>query len=299
MRYMNERAKARITLLLCFALAVVLVGGMGSALGCRRTPEPPSAPETPETPEPPPESELETATVRLYFVRGEKIGVAGREVTADTSPEAIAEAAVAALLEGPSATDREFGLSTAIPDGVRVNGVEFAGSTATLDLTGAFASGGGSLSMQLRAAQVVCTLTQFDGIDSVSFKIDGTPTDNLGGEGIKIGPTVGRQDFEDALPAILVEEPYPGQVVTSPVTASGSSNTFEATHQLEVVDPEGLIVTEQFVTATSGTGTRGTWTATVEFTNAHPGRLGALIFYESSAKDGSRINIVEVPVMMN
>ena len=39
-----------------------------------------------------------------------------------------------------------------------------------------------------------------------------------------------REGFFDAVaPAIVVESPYPGQVVSSPLTVSGFSRTFEAT----------------------------------------------------------------------
>jgi hypothetical protein len=47
-----------------------------------------------------------------------------------------------------------------------------------------------------------------------------------------------------------------------------------------------------------GTGTRGTFDITATFDVPHPG-LGEVTVFENSAKDGSRINIVEVPIRLS
>ena len=60
-------------------------------------------------------------------------------------------------------------------------------------------------------------------------------------------------------------------------------------------DGEGLIVYEEPAMATSGTGTRGTFDVTATFDVPREG-IGAVIVFEESARDGSRINLVEVPV---
>jgi hypothetical protein len=75
------------------------------------------------------------------------------------------------------------------------------------------------------------------------------------------------------------------------------SNTFEATLLYEIVDPSGRIVEEGFATATSGSGTWGTFDFTVVYEIQYEG-VGALIVFEESAQDGSRINLVEIPVRM-
>jgi hypothetical protein len=49
--------------------------------------------------------------------------------------------------------------------------------------------------------------------------------------------------------------------------------------------------------ATSGTGTRGTFDVTVPF-NAQPGAAIVLRVFEQSARDGSEINIVEIPLVV-
>ncbi|MDZ4169783.1 MAG: Gmad2 immunoglobulin-like domain-containing protein [Coriobacteriia bacterium] len=281
----------RVIALMC-ALSLLAVSGCSGGADVVPTRQP-GIQETATPPAPPPES----TRILAYFTRGEQVGV-GARTSAASGTEALAEAAMEALLAGPTAEEREFGLGTTIPEGTRLNGVAVDDGVATVDLSPEFASGGGSLSMLLRVTQVVCTLTQFSDVDRVAFALDGEKATSIGGEGIVVDPPVDRAAFEGQLPAILIEYPAPGETVASPLTAWGSSNVFEATHQLNVTDPDGLIIVDTFVTATSGTGTRGTWSETVEFGPIKRAGLGAVIVFELSAKDGSQQNIVEIPVQM-
>ena len=60
-------------------------------------------------------------------------------------------------------------------------------------------------------------------------------------------------------PAILVETPLPFEAVTAPLRVAGTANTFEATFEYDLLDPAGKVLSHDFVTATSGSGTRGTF----------------------------------------
>jgi Sporulation and spore germination/Immunoglobulin-like domain of bacterial spore germination len=230
--------------------------------------------------------------LRVYFVRLERMGAAGREVQATP---AVGAAAVRELLAGPTADDRSAGLQSEIPSGTKLNGLTIDNGVATVDLSRAFQSGGGSTSMQLRVAQVVYTLTQFRSVKRVRFRIDGEPVDAIGGEGVVVDPPVSRGAFEDQTPAILVESPTPGSVVTSPLRVRGTANTFEATLNLRLLDGSGKVLYDNFTTATSGSGTRGTFEQTIPFTISKDGP-GTLVAYEHSAADGSEINVVRIPV---
>jgi germination protein M len=277
------------------AIALVLVLAVAGACTRDTTPIERPVPQPEPTVTPEPEEPEATTEFTVYLIRGETLGVAVREV-----PEtvAVARAALEELLAGPTLLDTEAGLVSEIPEGTRLNDVSVAEGVATVDLSSEFESGGGSLSMQLRVAQVVFTLTRFPTVESVAFMIDGTPVEAIGGEGIMVSPPVTRAAFADnTLPAILVETPAPWQEVRSPLRLTGMSNTFEATLNYEVVDASGLIVAEGFGTATAGSGTWGTFDLTVPFDITRPG-VGALIVFESSARDGSRINLVEIPLHM-
>ena len=131
-------------------------------------------------------------------------------------------------------------------------------------------------------AQVVYTLTQFPEVEQVEVQ-----------DGVRDAA-----DFEDQTPAILVESPLAFEDVASPLRVTGTANTFEANFQYELTDTDGRIVDESFVTATSGSGTRGTFDFTTAAYTVPFDGVGALIVFESSAKDGSRINLVEIPLRM-
>ncbi|MHB8643844.1 MAG: Gmad2 immunoglobulin-like domain-containing protein [Gaiellaceae bacterium] len=118
-------------------------------------------------------------------------------------------------------------------------------------------------------AQVVYTLTQFPTIKSVNGKT--------------------RSDVEEFVPAILVEQPLPDDTVSSPLHVTGNANTFEATFQYKLLDAAGTVLAKHFVTATSGSGTRGTFDFTIPFTIGSA-QAGTLVVYESSAADGSVIH---------
>jgi hypothetical protein len=125
-------------------------------------------------------------------------------------------------------------------------------------------------------AQLVYTLTQFPDTDSVEVH----------------GVEYRRADFEEQTPSVLVESPLPFAEITSPLSASGTANTFEATFNYELLDSDGNVVDEDFVTATSGTGTRGTF----DFTTGDFDEAATLVVFEISAEDGSRIHEVEIPL---
>jgi hypothetical protein len=239
--------------------------------------------------------------VSVYFVRDEAIAVgAGRPA----APPAVLGAALQALLAGPNDFEQGIGMSTAIPVGTQLLGVSITDRVAFVDLTSAFAAGGGTLSMTARLAQIVYTATQFPTVDGVRIMLDGELIDVLGGEGLIVDHPIDRTAFEfggelDMLaPVILPESPRPGDTVSPPLRTWGSSNTFEAAAMLELVAADGTeLIPETPFMATSGTGTRGTFDVTVPFAAATEGPA-VLRLFERSAMDGSRVNVVEVPVVV-
>ena len=276
-----------------FAAALVLLAaGCGGGTSAYETPATTAAPPAP-APGTTATVPAEQTSFRVYFVRGERLGVAGRSVA---KTQAVAAAALAALLAGPTAAERgDAGLGSEIPPDTRLLGVAVADGVATVNLSRTFESGGGSLSMQLRVAQVVFTLTQFPTVDRVRFQLDGAAAPAIGGEGVVVDPAVGRADFEAQAPAILVESPVPLERVSSPLRIRGSANVFEATFSAVLADASGAKLAEQVVTATSGTGERGTFDAELSFDALGPGRL-VLTVFALSAKDGSRQDVVEIPL---
>lgn len=232
----------------------------------------------------------ELADVRVYFVRDEHVATGGRQVDVP----AVAEGALEELLAGPDDVEAEIGMSSAIPAGTELLGIDIDDGLATVDLSRQFESGGGSLSMTLRVAQVVMTLTQFDTVDTVDIRLDGEAVEAIGGEGV-LATGLSRDDVRDQTPLILVESPVPGEVVGDEVRVTGTSNTFEAGIEWVLTDSDGLIVAEGFDMATAGTGTWGTFDLTIEVPD-DVGPRGSVIVFETSPADGSQENVYEVPI---
>ena len=197
----------------------------------------------------------ETSSARVYFLRDGEVWPVAREIpnAGDGVDHVLAE-----LAEGPTDEETELGLTTSLPEDFEVTEIDTDGLTNEA------------------LAQIVYTLTQFPDTDVVEF----------------LGEEYARDDFEVQTPSVLVESPLPFDEVTSPITATGTANTFEANFQYELLDADGNVVDENFVTATSGTGTRGTF----EFTTADVDDVATLVVFESSAEDGSRMNEVEIPL---
>jgi hypothetical protein len=189
------------------------------------------------------------------------------------------------------------GYTTAIPAGIATVTTTLDNGVATVDLPATFESGGGSASMFGRLAQVVLTATQFDGVDSVLFEIDGVPVDVFSGEGIILDGPQTRADYYDDAQAIYAATPANGSAVTSPITISGAANVFEATLAYEVTTVDGAVLAEGFTTATCGTGCWGDYSVEVPYTLTEDTE-GVVTVFTHSAEDGSRTNVVSYPVLL-
>jgi hypothetical protein len=242
----------------------------------------------------------ETTVVRAYFYLGGEPGSAGLVPLLREVPRtpAVGTAAIRALLAGPTATESaERVITSAVPDGSRLLGLTIENGVATVDLSSEFESGGGSLSITVRLAQVVYTLTQFPTVESVLFEIEGRPVSVFSGEGLVLDGPVGRAAFEDVLPSIYVDRPAYGAALGNPARIAGSANVFEATFLVTLLDGAGATIAETQAMATCGTGCRGTFDVTVPYAVTEAG-WGTLRVWDGSARDGSPENVREYPVWL-
>jgi hypothetical protein len=229
----------------------------------------------------------------VFLVRGEHVVPVRRAVP---PTQALARASLAALLRGPTAVERRSGYSSAIPSTTVLRDLALSHGLLTVDLNNRFQAGGGSLSMQLRVAQVVFTATQFSSVRRVAFRLDGKPVEAIGGEGVVVEPSVGRAVFEVVVPPILVEQPLSGDRIAAPLLVRGSANVFEARLFVDVQTPAGKLLAHRSVHASAGSGMRGRFSALI----ALPGAAGKVVVvaYARSARNGARIDIVRVPVTL-
>lgn len=218
-----------------------------------------------------------TTALSVYFLLDGKVWPVLRQVEEGA---AVATAALVELARGPTDEEQaELGFETAFdldepPEG---------DALAITDGVVRFEPSSPVALPEAGLAQLVYTLTQFATVDTVEIA----------------GELYTRADFESLTPAVLVESPRFFEDVGNPARATGTANTFEATFQYELTDTDGRIVDEGFVTATSGSGERGTFDFTTDEYEIPFDGVGALFVFELSAEDGSRINLVEIPVRMS
>jgi hypothetical protein len=232
---------------------------------------------------------------KVWFHRGEQLYVVNR---ARIATPRIGSAALTDLLAGPTTAEHDAGIGTQIPDGTELLGLIIDNDIATVDLTSEYESGGGTASMTMRLAQVVCTLDQFPTVKGVLFQLDGRAVDVLGGEGIVIDHPLRCRDYRDLLPAILVTSPASGETVDNPVTITGSANVFEANVTVEILDASGNVVGSGFTTATCGTGCRGSFEITLTYDVAKAQKGEIVVHDDDAAGTGQPPHEVHVPVVL-
>jgi hypothetical protein len=209
-------------------------------------------------------------------------------VTRRTRPltdAATARLALTTLIAGPTSAESAAGISSPIAAGTDFD-VSLAGGVATVDLPASFYAGGRDLA-RLRQAQVVYTLTQYPTITKIGFQKDGAAT----------GWPLGRADYADFLPPIVVASPVIGQRVSSGVTISGTANVFEATVSVRIRDARGAQIATTFTTATCGSGCRGRYSVSVKYQVGSVQR-GTVEVFSVSAEDGSDQHLVRIPVTL-
>ena len=105
----------------------------------------------------------------------------------------------------------------------------------------------------------------------------------------------------DAFNDLAVDFPTPNARVGLEFTAFGTSNLFEATHIVQVIAMAGatpIILAEQAVTATCGTGCVGTWTAEIQLPSAASGPATFRAFFYSP-EDGSPLAVTDIPIVID
>ena len=178
----------------------------------------------PDTTEPIPTAEPTMVEVKVYFLRGERLAIAHRQVAAPV----VLRGALTELLAGPTDDERVAGLSTEVPPGTTLLDVSLADGRAVVDLSRDYEAGGGTLSMTARLAQVIFTATQFDNSDRVLFWLDGEPVEFFGGEGIMLDEPQARMNVDRSFTGgVIVDTPLPGATVRSPFTVDGEGDLVE------------------------------------------------------------------------
>ena len=213
---------------------------------------PPTPSTTPSTTVPATAAPTDLVDVTVYFLRDERLVIAHRSVAAP----AVLRGAIEALLAGPTADEAAVGMTSTVPAGTTVLGVDLDDGLATIDLSGEFGSGGGSLSMFGRVAEVVFTATQFPNVDRVVFWMEGAPIEFLGGEGLILTEPQTRSMVDRTMSgSVIIDTPQPGETVSSPIRVTGEGDVYEAQFPIEIWQDGAQVGGLAPVTA----GAWGTW----------------------------------------
>lgn len=202
-------------------------------------------------------------TVKVAFLQGEQIGYVDR-------PGSSLEAAVRALLAGPTTAEARRELTTHVPPGTPLRSIKLTGGVATIDLGEKFATGTSVESLSARIAQLVLTATRYPSVRSVRLLIKGgTPLGLFPGV-VTLYP----------LTAKAVQAPnVPPPVAPAPPAPGGQSNE---TRVLQLRLDELGFLTREAVDGRAGPRTTSAvvafqkWSGLARDGNAGPATLAAL-----------------------
>jgi hypothetical protein len=144
------------------------------------------------------QASAQTEKATLFLVQGERLAPVQRELPAPVSVEAVLQA----LAAGPTTTEVQLGLRTALlaPGLMRSGGV--SGGIATIDLGLPFTEIAGRDQI-VALAQIVSTVTGLPGVGRARFTFDGQPVGILRGDGAVTTETVSRDDYATLAPVPL------------------------------------------------------------------------------------------------
>ncbi len=278
----NLRSLALIMLLLM--LVVV-------SAGCRRSQQP--AQPDPNQPTPVEPVKMDVAVYYLKSSQNDMYLV--REVHQVEKTTEVAKAALNELISGTPVT---AGAYRVLPADTKILGINVDQGLATVDFSAEVLKANvGSSGEALGIASIVDTLTEFPTIQKVAFTVDGSKEKGMdwwGHVGLYEQPF--KRDVANVFePAIWVTAPVKDQVISSPVKISGSARVFEATVSYRLRDANGTIIAQGNTMASEGAPGRGDYNADLVFSASGPGK-GQIEVFEASAKDGSDINKVIIPV---
>jgi nucleoid-associated protein YgaU len=98
-----------------------------------------------------------------------------------------------------------------------------------------------------------------------------------------------------SFPPRAIRQPQPFDIVDDPIKLSGVGTGFEATFAARVRDDEGNELTQVSIMA-GGTGIWANFHELIALPNVPPTPQGTLEVFEFSAKDGSEVDKVTIPI---
>ena len=151
---------------------------------------------------------------------------------------------------------------------------------------------GGEVAPTVDVTPAVTVSPQPEG-DTPTPRETSTATDVVVEEVCQPNPDPATPEFQ------VIDRPSAGDTVTSPVTISGQVAAFEATYQIGIFDADGNPIVETFGMAeATEIGELAPFSIDVAFDVDEP-TPACIWVYEQSARDGSSINVGQIPVTLS
>ncbi|NLZ93910.1 MAG: hypothetical protein GX922_07855 [Firmicutes bacterium] len=253
---------------------------------------------------PTPSEDKETHSVVLYFPDHDlmctyriKTEIAVRK------NEQVAKAALEAWIKGPDHKE----LTGLVPANLIVEYVEEVNGVAHVSFSKEvkdinLGSGG-----ELMFAEQIAMIMQQFGYQQTQILVEGKKVEQLLGH-LYVGepivadsperfPWIDEKDPRDFVlqnVAFRIYEPAPGAEVKDKIVISGLARVFEASFSYEFKDGD-VVFDKGFTTATEGAPGWGKFEIVIDIDNI-TSSTGTVFIYETSAKDGSRVNELRIPV---
>jgi hypothetical protein len=243
------------------------------------------------------DDEEEFMVFPVYYVKAtDTSAYLVREIREVPLSQNIFISAMEELIVGNPQTE---GAMRVLPEGTKVRNVSVRDGIATADFSSEVLRANlGAHMEELGIQSIVNTLTDFPGINSVSFSVDGGVSE----EALQWWGHVGlyEQPFQRDLsqvvePSIWVSHPVDGQELADTVIITGSAMVYEGTVQARVIDSSGQELVSGFTTAETGAPGRGNFRISLDYTPT--GAEGNLEVFWESPEDGREMGKVVVPVV--
>ncbi|MDG5788532.1 Gmad2 immunoglobulin-like domain-containing protein [Evansella sp. AB-P1] len=253
---------------------------------------------------PTPEESMETHEVVLYFSDHDLMGTYRLKTEVEVrNKEELAKAALEAWINGSDHDE----LTSLIYSGVIIEYVEEVDGVAHVSFSKEIQESNlGSTGELMFAEQLAMIMEQF-GYEQTQILVEGRVGESLLGHLYTGEPIVAKNpesylwveeiDSRDIVlqnVAFRIFEPAPNAEVKDQIVVRGLARTFEGTILYEFEDGH-FILDEGFTTASEGAPGWGEFEIVIELDD-HTNYHGRVFLFEESAKDGSRINELSIPV---
>jgi len=287
----NKKSKGIIILMALLLLLSSILGGCAINKGEQRATESNPQPGGAQSGQP---KKLDLFVYYVKITANDAYLVREAHQVGDTKE--VARAALGELINGTPSTP---GAMKVLSPDTKIMGISVRNGLATVDFSReVLRANVGASGEALGIQSIVNTMTEFPGVQKVSFlvegKVDQAARNWWGHVGLHEQP-FSRDVSMVNEPSIWVTAPPAGQKITSPLTVKGSARVFEGAVSARLRDESGKVISSGFATAAQGAPGRGDFTLTLPFA-ASPAGKGRVEVFWGSPKDGKEMDTVTIPV---